>query len=86
MFETKPIKKKIIITKNGPYQVSGSLPLNKEIITPDANGDPMKWAKGETHPMQRNYDLCRCGASKNKPFCDGKHIDLGFQDGDQSLN
>jgi CDGSH-type Zn-finger protein len=27
------------------------------------------------------YALCRCGASANKPFCDGTHVDVTFDDG-----
>ncbi len=29
----------------------------------------------------RRVTLCRCGASKNKPFCDGEHAAIGFQAG-----
>ena len=27
-----------------------------------------------------HYTLCRCGASKNKPFCDGTHWEVQFRD------
>jgi CDGSH-type Zn-finger protein len=74
----KDKKAKIVISKNGPYLVSGKLPLQKEIIQIGAEGEPEKWGKGERFPDQENYALCRCGQSKNKPFCDGAHAQVGF--------
>lgn len=71
-------KPKIKITKNGPCLVSGNLPLQKEIIRADENGTPLRWEKGERYPEQENYALCRCGASKNKPYCDGSHLGINF--------
>lgn len=71
-------QKKVMITKNGPYFVSGNLPLAKEIIMPDENGDPIEWVKGDKYPQQEEYALCRCGQSKNKPYCDGTHAKIGF--------
>jgi CDGSH-type Zn-finger protein len=69
---------KIKIVKNGPYIVSGSLPLNKEIILADEEGFAEKWQKGEKYPEKEGYGLCRCGESRNKPFCDGSHISCRF--------
>ncbi len=68
----------IKIAKDGPYLVFGSLPLKKEIIVADENGDSSAWGKGKEYPRQEKYALCRCGHSKNKPFCDGDHAKIGF--------
>jgi CDGSH-type Zn-finger protein len=61
---------KITIKPNGPYRVEaaeGSI----EMFNPD--GTPVDLA-GKTA-----FSLCRCGASVNKPFCDGTHSKIGFQ-------
>jgi CDGSH-type Zn-finger protein len=71
-------KGKIVIAKNGPYLVSGSLPLRKEIAKVGKDGEPEKWVKGMRYPAQENYALCRCGQSKRKPFCDNTHVEAGF--------
>jgi CDGSH-type Zn-finger protein len=71
-------KQKIKVSKNGPYVVSGNLPLEKEIMVPDKEGNPEEWAKGEKYPNQENYALCRCGHSQNKPYCDGTHAKIKF--------
>jgi CDGSH-type Zn-finger protein len=69
---------KISITKNGPYVVSGNLPLNKEIIVVDKEGVPVKWKKGKKYPKCNDCALCRCGKSDNKPYCDGTHAKIKF--------
>ena len=71
-------KPKIKVTKDGPYQVSGSLALAKEISVLGSDGEPESWKKLDSYPLQGTYLLCRCGRSADKPFCDGKHIESGF--------
>lgn len=60
-------KQKISVTKNGPYIVTGRVPL-------------VKGSTNEAFPAQETYALCRCGKSKKKPFCDGSHIKEKFND------
>lgn len=52
-------KKEIIIKKNGPLQVFGGIELKDD--------------QGSKPQIENQYELCRCGFSKNKPFCDGTH-------------
>jgi CDGSH-type Zn-finger protein len=57
----------ITVTKDGPYAIVGGARLTGEA-----------WGSGAS---TEHYTLCRCGASKNKPFCDGTHWSIGFRDG-----
>jgi CDGSH-type Zn-finger protein len=69
---------KVVVTLDGPYLVSGGLRLSKQIIGTDRKGIPVKWTKGGQYPDREKYSLCRCGESKNKPYCDGTHDEIGF--------
>lgn len=54
------------ITKNGPLMVYGNITIRHK--------------NGEEEQKHRVTALCRCGASSNKPFCDGTHVKIGFKD------
>jgi len=58
----------IFIAPDGPYVVEGKVVL-------------LGVSKGKGG-SETNCCLCRCGASKNKPFCDGSHWDIKFTDRD----
>lgn len=70
--------RKVVVTKDGPYLVSGNIPLAKENIMVDGEGYPVKWAKGTKYPYQESYELCRCGKSTTKPYCSEMHAKIGF--------
>ncbi len=44
-------------------------------------GIQIESADGEPYEIRNRVTLCRCGASNNKPFCDGSHGVVGFRDG-----
>ncbi|MFP4479205.1 MAG: glutamate synthase-related protein [Candidatus Izemoplasmatales bacterium] len=52
------------ITEDGHYRVRGFIKLNDD----------------DQPQSQEHYALCRCGESKNKPFCDGSHWYEKFKD------
>lgn len=70
-------KQKIKVTKDGPYIVFGNVPLYETIITPTGDGG-YEFQDGRKLPQSEEYALCRCGKSKNAPFCDGTHKKAGF--------
>ncbi len=69
---------KVQVAKDGPYIVTGDLPLAREVIGTNGDGESVRWERGRQYPPQAQYALCRCGHSANKPFCDGSHKKLGF--------
>ncbi len=69
---------KVQIVKNGPYMVSGNLPLKKQSIGTNSAGESVEWIEGRSYPGKSSYALCRCGRSAGKPFCDGSHEKVQF--------
>lgn len=62
--DTHQSRVKIEVKQGGPYIVSG------EVLIVDKDGtETLKDGKSA---------LCRCGGSKNKPYCDGSHKDIEF--------
>jgi CDGSH-type Zn-finger protein len=58
---------KITVRPNGPYRVEGPVTL--------VDHEGKEWDL----TGKAAFSLCRCGASVNKPFCDGTHSKMGFQ-------
>ena len=59
-------KPAIFVSPNGPYVVTGGPEL-------------LDTTRGEGASTE-HFTLCRCGGSKNKPFCDGSHWHNNFTD------
>jgi CDGSH-type Zn-finger protein len=59
--------------RNGPYLVEGPV----RVVDADGNEFDLTGRK--------RVSLCRCGASVNKPFCDGTHSKLGFQAAEKAV-
>jgi CDGSH-type Zn-finger protein len=60
------LRAEVGVTEDGPYFVTGGIPVDR------ADGQPFE--------TRNRVTLCRCGASQNKPLCDGSHKKAGFRD------
>lgn len=63
-----PCSVKIKVMKNGPLLVEGDCTL----VDRD----------GKDESFKGPFALCRCGGSGKKPFCDGSHVRIAFDDSD----
>jgi CDGSH iron-sulfur domain-containing protein 3 len=66
----------IKVRENGPYKVTGPVRLI------DADGNEFDLTP---HTREGSIVLCRCGASKTKPFCDKTHSKLGFEAAERAV-
>ena len=63
----------IRVRDNGPLVVEGVV----KIV--DAEGGDFS-----VSPDKPAVALCRCGTSKNRPFCDGSHKECGFESAERA--
>lgn len=71
---------RIVVRKGRGYQVEGGVPLIRAVIVETERGEPIAWQDGPAFepPDPQSYELCRCGASAAKPFCDESCLQVGF--------
>ena len=62
----KEIPREVAVIEDGPAWVRGEIPV--------------EGADGFEYEVRNRMTLCRCGSSRNKPFCDGSHLRVGFTD------
>jgi CDGSH-type Zn-finger protein len=66
------LERSIGIVEDPSAGVSGPLWIRGGVQVVSADGEP--------YEVRNRVTLCRCGDSKNKPFCDGSHVETGFDD------
>ena len=63
--QNKNMNTEVELMKNGPLLVKGNVDVKSH--------------DGTVVTKEKMTAFCRCGASANKPYCDGKHKQAGFE-------
>ncbi|WP_298760769.1 (4Fe-4S)-binding protein [uncultured Psychroserpens sp.] len=63
--EAETLETKVEVLEDGPLLVYGTLKVTHK--------------DGSKETKNRTTAFCRCGASRNKPYCDGTHTNEGFK-------
>lgn len=63
--EPEAVGTKVDVRENGPLLVHGTLQVTHR--------------DGRTETKNKTTAFCRCGASQNKPYCDGTHVKVEFK-------
>jgi CDGSH-type Zn-finger protein len=71
-------RKQIEVCAEGPYIVTGAIPLVSKTQVVSELGEPLTWKKDGDIQTDMAYFLCRCGHSHRMPFCDGTHLEIKF--------
>ena len=74
----------INIAEGGPYIVSGGVPVTSKAPIIADDGVSLSWKTERPAAVKAKVALCRCGASGNKPFCDGTHATTDWNSADNA--
>lgn len=78
-------KKRIVVEPDGPYRVEGGIPLVNKVQVVSEYGEPLTWKTLNRLETGEEYSLCRCGHSRDFPFCDCTHAEIGFDGTETAL-
>ena len=75
-------EQKITAARGGPYLLSGAIPITSKTPIVSDDGEPLAWKTKASSETKERAALCRCGASAKKPYCDGSHASIEWDDTD----
>jgi CDGSH-type Zn-finger protein len=83
--EQNTTEQTITVSPGGPYLVRGGVPITSRTPIVSEHGESLTWrTTPSTEDPRPTAALCRCGQSANKPYCDGTHATVEWDDADNA--